>query len=198
MPVPLGMSVEIGYHKLKDPKDFEGVCIQGFRPSVPAEEHWLGEGIYFFLEPNGWYWARRWPFKDHLPRTGSPDGIVRTEIDTSEALDLRNNEVRSFAHKIVNNIKLKLKFAGIQPSDGAAFKLLFKDGGSKKLIGFEPTCIIANFDKSYEASRVYQSLVFVDVSEMEIRRTAQIQGCVLNSKVLGKLSLCDASGNPLV
>jgi hypothetical protein len=190
-------STEVGFHKLKEPQDYDGVKAKGFRPSAPAESHWLGEGIYFFLNPNGWYWAKRWPFRDHSPRTDSSDGIVVTLLGIDEALDFRDDEIRNLTHKVIDGLKLKLKFAGQPISDGAAFKFLFKDGGAEKLVGFQPTCIIANFDASYEPDRVYGSSVFLNIRQMEIRRTAQIQACVLVPEVIDLISLCDANGNAI-
>lgn len=126
----------------------------------------------------------------HNPRTDSSDGIISTEINVEHALDLRNDLIRNKTHNIVNKIKLKLALEcrEILKNDGAIFAAIFRMGALKELVNFQPTAIIANFDKSYEKYRIPNSAVFLTVEEMMITRTAQIQACVINAAVIGELN----------
>lgn len=183
---------EDAFHKLKKTEHFDEVQANGFRPSKPAEEHWLGEGIYFFLNPRGLYWARRWPCRPFDSRTDCYDGIVETTIETENALDLRDDETRNKTHKLVNKIKIKLKLEQniVLKSDGAIFAAIFKLGAFKEVVGgFQPTAIIANFDKAYEQYRIPDSGVFLTIEEMKITEKAQIQACVIDPGIIGEMRL---------
>ncbi len=182
---------EAAFHKLGKTEHFELIDAGGFRPSKPAERHWLGEGIYFFLNPAGLYWARRWPCNTYDPRTDSLDGIIETSLETENALDLRDDGIRNKTHQLVNKIKLKIKMEQdvLLKQDGAVFAAIFKLGAFKDVIATLPTAIIANFDKAYERYRIPDSGVFLTVEEMKIGKTAQIQACVVDSGIIGKIGL---------
>ena len=181
--------LENAFHKLKRPEDFETIKAEGLKPSAPAEIHWLGEGVYFFMDPKGHYWAKRWPCNEYNHRTDSPEGIIQTELTTDLALDFRNDEIRNKSRDIVNRLKLRLKFKGLPCTDGTAFALIFKEKIFKQVVPYDPTAIIANFDSQYIQYRIDGSGAFLTVDEMKIGKSAQIQACVIEPRIIGALAL---------
>jgi len=188
------MAIENAYHKLTDPTHFEAIQREGLRPSTPAERHWLGKGVYFFLDPVGFDWAKRWPCQRNNPRTNSSDGIIFTTVDTTNALDLRDLEIMRTTRSLVNIIKLGIRFKTKKTAigDGEAFAALFGEHGIFKAeVELDLTAIIANFDRTYEKYRLADSRAFLDdrLNAMPITSTAQIQACVRDNSAIGELSL---------
>ena len=182
--------IENAFHKLGEAEHFGSIQMDGFKASVPAERHWLGEGVYFFLDPKGYYWARRWPCDPYKHRTDSFEGIVKTTLETEWALDFRSDSIRNKAKSVVTLLKMRLKFGGLPHTDGAAFAYIFREKLFLKVVEYSPTAIIANFDNFYEQYRIEGSRVFLATDEMEITSTAQIQACVIDPTIIGAVELC--------
>jgi len=180
------MAVETGYHKLKDPSHWAAIeSSKSFNPSVPAERHWLGEGVYFFLEPNGLKWAIKWPHRGD--RAKQSTGILVVEIDTASGLDFRDpgimTEVRTAINTIRNTVIRKHKTY----SDGAALAYLFKAS-----ILDSPTCVIANFDSAIEEHAITFGSRFLlkpTYSLPPYSETTQIQACILDQTIIKNASL---------
>lgn len=188
------MALETAYHKLGKTADFESIKKDGFRFSTPAEDHWLGEGVYFFLDPNGHQWACKWPCNANKPRSNQTDGIVKTTIDTDLALDLRDLSIMRSTQKLVNMVRLALKFNDKYKDvpDGLAFAKLFMKGGLFfKAFNFDPKVVIANFDSGLKPYRVEGGRVFLteEINKITIGPTTQIQACVRDCAIIGPLEL---------
>lgn len=191
------MPRERAYHKLGAVEDFEAIQRNGFRISQPAASHWLGEGVYFFLDPNGVYWSTRWPFDQNNPRTNSHLGIISTDIDTSKAVDLRKVEMMRSIRNIVIRIKLAISLREKRPyvSDGEAFHILVASGGVfEKVYKFLPQVLIANFDVDLKPYRLTNSRTLltdeVDQALMaSVSPNSQIQACVRDLAVIGILQM---------
>lgn len=184
-----------GYHKLKNVSDWGPVSSHGLKPSRPEWKHWLGEGVYFFLDPNGLHWAVKWPMNKHNLRSGSREGIISAELDLENALDLTDNDIRRAIEKLVTTLKLKLRMEErINPPiyDGSIFAALFRYGMCEDVVPFSPTAILANFDDTYKLSRIADSRVFMEEgTEIMLLVTAQIQACIINPEVIGKLTVVE-------
>lgn len=183
------------FHKLKELSDADSIKTNGFKASKPAKKHWLGEGIYFFIDPNGHKWAIRWPLNKFDIRTNQKTGIFQVKLDLRHALDLSNFSVRNSITNLIAETKLKLHFSeGEKPpiSDGTLFAAFFRYGLLEDLVKFVPTAIIANFDDRYSSYRIDGSRVFMkDSIVMELSETTQMQVCVIQSSIISDLTLME-------
>lgn len=181
------MAQEAGYHKLKNIADADSVLSGAINPSMPAERHWLGEGVYFFLNPNGFDWAVKWPFKP--PRAGSSEGIIVAYIDTEGAMDFRVEKMMATFRNLVNFFKPVIIRKYKQYSDGAALAMLYQIGKLKR-----PTCVIANFDREYEGLCVNGSRIILipQYKPLPYSETTQIQACVIDQRIIAKKELFSA------
>ncbi len=172
------------YHKLKKKEDFALIVAKGFKKSAPADKHWMGEGIYFFVDPNGLKWAYMWPFARNLANSYSWEGILSIEVDCTQCLDLTDNDMREAVRGLVQVFKQKLIETGEKYSDGVAFAYMFRTEMFKDILGEIPSSIKADFDKALISFRDQNSNVFHTVSEHKTGDSAQIQLCVLDASVL--------------
>lgn len=188
--------IEDGYHKLNSKLDLPNVLKTGLEPSRPAEKHWLGAGVYFYLDPQGLKWAFKWPLKMTKLNANTYNGIVQAQIDTSLSLDLRDDAIRL---KICN-ILLKIRAKILEEDDGCGdlnklvadgvlFAALLKQKGLLEVVGFTPTAIIANFDNEYEHCRILPSKVILNgVETLAVNyQSVQIQICVIDRRVIKKI-----------
>lgn len=191
------MKLEDAYHKLNSYLDLDDVLRTGLRPSKPAENHWLGVGVYFYLDPQGLKWAFKWPFQIHKVNTNTYKGIIATQVDTSSSLDLREDTIRLKICNILLRIKAKILEEDDGEgdlnrlvSDGALFATLLKQNGFFEVVDFKPTAIIANFDKEYEGCRILPSKVILNGVETLVvnYQSVQIQVCVIDRKIIKTMS----------
>jgi len=193
------MATEQGFHKLKNPAHFDSIKKNGFRHSTPPEKHWLGSGIYFFLNPNGLTWAKRWPINDSLhkeKRANSFKGIIVATINTEDSFDLRDEEqyleycelyamcLERFIDDKNRNIFKKGYY------DGAVIGLLFN---LDLLNTGETKVIIANFDYKFNSYRMDNSAIVLKDNMFigEWSPSTQIQACVIDENVIEGLKLYD-------
>lgn len=173
------------YHKLKAAKDYAEIESSGFIPSTPADYHWLGAGIYFFLNPNGHYWAARWPMRDDKLHY---DNIVETKLNPDYYIDFTDSSVVNRLMTIINNIKFAAKAKGESTSDGATIKFMLEHD----ILSFDgkaPQMIKANFDKNLEPYRVEGSRIFTHDVPDNINTFPQVQACVIDKEIIGALGL---------
>ena len=186
--------IETGYHKVKKIQDILPILENGFKPSTPAKRHWLGEGVYFFLDPEGKKWAKKWPYQASNALTNTDKGIIEAEIDTENAIDFRIEAIRKVFSGLLQKTKLSLAMSKkvANPTDGEAFDAIIRDGMYKKLLGenFIIEVIIANFDDTVSQYRIGNSKVILDDNFAPYPvndTTAQVQACALSNSVIKNL-----------
>lgn len=170
------------YHGTEIEKTEKIVGSQSFRPSS-GDEHWLGDGIYFYEEK---MYAIRWlcivynrKYQGHTPKFENviaKYGIVLANIDVTEdrVFDLTKTEYKIIFDAVHKETIKKYKPKNGEMVDGAVLNYMFYRMGYKKKFDIIKAIFIHEDND-------------ISISNTRLAYIPETQYCVVNSSIIKKI-----------